>query len=142
MAASPKARGVLYDLPSVVAGADALRVPEMSGRCEIVAGDFFESVPAGGDAYVLSRVIHDWDDATASKILEKCRHAMRSGGRVLLFEGVSAPPNEPDPNKFLDVWFIGGGGRERTEAEYGALLHRAGFTLARVVPTGGSHAIL
>jgi hypothetical protein len=61
---------------------------------------------------------------------------------VLLFEGVSAPPNEPDPNKFLDVWFIGGGGCERNEAEYRALLRRAGFELARVVPTGGSHAVL
>jgi hypothetical protein len=60
----------------------------------------------------------------------------------LLVEGVSKPPNEPDPNKFLDVWFIGGGGGERTEAEYRALLHRSGFALARVVPTGGPSAIL
>ena len=132
---------MLYDLPNVVAGAEALRAPEIAGRCEIIAGDFFESVPAGGDAYVLSRVIHDWDDEAAVKILANCRRAMRPQGRVVLLEGVSAPPNEADPNKFLDVWFIGGG-CERTEAEYRALLHRAGFTLARVVPTGGSHAIL
>src|SRR5205085_724103 len=62
LAASPKTRGVLYDLPNVVAGAEALRAPEIAERCEMVGGDFFESVPADGDAYILSRVIHDWDD--------------------------------------------------------------------------------
>jgi len=67
---------------------------------------------------------------------------IRLDGRLLLVEGVSKPPNEPDPNKFLDVWFIGGGGCERSEAEYRALLRRGGFTLARVVSTGGSSAIL
>lgn len=142
LVASSMTRGVLYDLLNVVAGAEALRAPEIAGRCEIVGGDFFESVPAGGDAYVLSRVIHDWDDDAALKILGNCRRAIGPDGRLLLLEGVSAPPNEPDPNKFLDVWFIGGGGRERTEAEYRALLHRAGFALFRVVLTDGSHAIL
>jgi len=67
---------------------------------------------------------------------------MRLDGRLLLVEGVSKPPNEPDPNKFFDVWFIGDGGCERSEAEYRALLRRGGFTLARVVSTGGSSAIL
>jgi hypothetical protein len=91
-------------------------------------------VPASGDAYILSRVIHDWDDTAALTILGNCRRAIRSDGRLLVIEGVSKPPNEPDPNKFLDVWFIGGGGCERTEAEYGALLHRGGFELIRVAP--------
>lgn len=69
---------------------------------------------------MLSRVIHDWDDDAALKILGNCRRAIRSDGRLLLIEGVSKPPNEPDPNKFLDVWFIGGGG-ERTEVEFRSL---------------------
>jgi SAM-dependent methyltransferase len=142
LAACPKARGVLYDLPSVVSGAEGLRAPEIVGRCEIVGGDFFESVPADGDAYILSRVIHDWDDDAALRILGNCRRAIRPDGRLLLVEGISKPLNEPDPNKFLDVWFIGGGGCERTEAEYRGLLRRGGFTLARVVPTGGPSAIL
>jgi len=142
LGASPTARGVLFDLPHVVSGAEPLRVPGLAERCEIVAGDFFESVPAGGDAYILSRVIHDWDDATALKILASCRRAIRPDGRLLLIEGVSKPPNEPDPSKFLDVWFIGGGGCERTEAEYRALLRRGGFELVRVVPTGGPSGIL
>src|SRR5262249_46487951 len=132
----------LLDLPHVVSGAEPLRVPGLAERCEIVEGDFFESVLAGGDAYILSRVIHDWDDATALKILASCRRAIRPDGRLLLIEGVSKPPNEPDPSKFLDVWFIGGGGCERTEAEYRALLRRGGFELVRVVPTGGPSAIL
>jgi SAM-dependent methyltransferase len=142
LSASPKARGVLFDLPTVAAGAEALRVPRLAERCEIVGGDFFESVPAGGDAYVLSRVIHDWDDSAALKILANCRRAIQPYGRLLLIEGVSKPPNEPDPNKFLDVWFVGGGGCERTEAEYRALLRGGGFELARVVSTGGPSAIL
>ncbi|HEU4368605.1 MAG TPA: methyltransferase [Methylomirabilota bacterium] len=142
LTASPRTRGVLYDLPSVVTGADALRAPDIAGRCEVVGGDFFDAVPAGGDAYLLSRIIHDWDDEAALKILGHCRRAIRADGRLLLFESVSKPPNEPDPNKFLDVWFIGGGGRERTEAEYRALLRRAGFALARAVPTGAPSAIL
>src|SRR6516165_8418368 len=93
----------------------------IAARCEIVGGDFFKSVPADGDGYILSRVIHDWDDDAALKILHNCRSAMRLDGRLLLVEGVSKPPNEPDPNKFLDVWFIGDGGCERSEAEYRAL---------------------
>jgi len=138
---SPKTRGVLYDLPNVVAGAEALRAPDVADRCEVIAGNFFESVPTNGDAYILSRVIHDWDDATAQKILGNCRRAIRSDGRLLLVEGVAKPPNEPDPNKFFDVWFIGGGG-ERTEAEYRTLLRDGGFILVRVVPIGGSSALL
>ena len=135
-------RGVLYDLPEVVVGAEALNVPDLVERCEIVGGDFFASVPFGGDAYILSRVIHDWDDTAALKILGNCRRAMRSDGRLLLIEGVAKPPNEPDPNKFLDVWFVGSGGWERTEAEYKTLLHRAGLKLTQVVPIGRTSAVL
>jgi hypothetical protein len=82
------------------------------------------------------------DDDAALKILGNCRRVIRPDGCLLLVEGVSKPPNEPDSNKFLDVWFIGSGGRERTEAEFRALLRRAGLALARVVPTGGPSAIL
>jgi hypothetical protein len=142
LGACPQTRGVLFDLPNVVAGAEPLRAPGLADRCEIVGGDFFESVPTGGDAYVLSRVIHDWDDSTGLKILVNCRRAIRPNGRLLLIEGVSRPPNEPDPNKFLDVWFIGGGGCERTEVEYRALLRAGGFELVRVVATDGPSAIL
>ena len=142
LAANPNARGILYDLPNVVVGAERLRMGEIAQRCEIVGGDFFKTVPAGGDAYLLSRVIHDWADDAALTILGHCRRAIPPDGRLLLVEGLSKPPNEPDPNKFLDVWFIGGGGGERTEAEYRALLRLGGFSLERVVPTVGSTAVL
>jgi SAM-dependent methyltransferase len=140
--ANPKTRGILYDLPNVVAGAEAVRASSIAHRCEIVGGDFFKSVPSGGDAYILSRVIHDWDDDDALKILAHCRRSIRPDGRLLLLEGISKPPNEPDSAKFLDVWFIGGGGGERTEAEYRSLLRRGGFILERVAPTLRSNAVL
>lgn len=142
LSASPKTRGVLYELPAVAAGAEALRDAEMAARCEIVSGDFFESVPAGADGYVLSRVIHDWNDERAVTILQNCRRAIRADGKLLLIDGILAPPNEPDSNKFLDVWFIGGGGQERNEAEFRALLAQAGFELTRVIRTVSSSAIL
>ena len=137
-----KTRGVLYDLPEVVVGAEALNAPDLAERCEIVGGDFFASVPSGGDAYILSRVIHDWDDTAALKILSNCRRAMRSDGRLLLIEGVAKPPNEPDTNKFLDVWFIGGGGRERNEDEFRALLQAGGFRLLGVAHLDGRVSLL
>jgi hypothetical protein len=142
LCACPKMLGVLFDLLNVVAGAERLRIAGFAERCEIVGGDFFESVPAGGDAYILSRVIHDLDDAAGLKILANCRRAIQPAGRLLLIEGLSKPPNEPDPNKFLDVWFVGGGGCERTDIEYRALLRSGGFELVRVVATGGPGAIL
>jgi SAM-dependent methyltransferase len=142
LSASPKTRAVLYDLPEVVASAESLRAADVAARCEIVGGDFFESVPAGGDGYILSRVIHDWNDERALKILQNCRRAIRPDGRLLLIEGIVTPPNEPDSNKFLDVWFIGGGGQERNEAEFRALLAQAGFELKRVIATASSTAII
>jgi hypothetical protein len=129
-------------LPNVVIDAEALRRPGIAERCEIIAGDFFESVPANGDAYILSRVIHDWDDTAALKILGNCRRVIRSDGRLFLVEGIAKPPNEPDPNKFLDVWFIGGGGRERNEDEFRALLQAGGFRLLGVAHLDGRVSLL
>jgi SAM-dependent methyltransferase len=142
LSASPKTRGVLYDLPSVVAGAGMLQSGHVAARCEVVGGDFFDSVPPDADGYVLSHIIHDWSDEDALRILRNCRRAIRPDGKLLLIEGVLKPPNEPDPLKFLDVWFIGGGGQERTEADFRALLRDGGFLLTRVIPTVGSNAIL
>jgi hypothetical protein len=82
--ANPQMRGVVFDLPSVIEGrlADA----GLADRCEAVAGDFFDSVPAGGDAYVLSWILHDWNDQSAARILANCRAVMRDGGRLLAIE--------------------------------------------------------
>ena len=105
-------------------------------RCELVAGDFFESVVPGGDAYVLKWIVHDWDDQRALRILERCRQALPDAGRLLLVETVLPPGNTPSSGKLADLaMMVWTGGRERTEAEYRALPAAAGFALTRVVPT-------
>ena len=114
-----------------------------SPACEIVAGDFFESVPSGADAYVLRRIIHDWNDAEALRIPANCRRAIREDGTLVLIEWVLKPPNEPDWGKFMDLhMLVTLGGRERTEAEFRALLEQGGFALTRMIPAGGAHSII
>lgn len=82
--AHPDLRGLVLDLPYVVPSAEAkIKAAGISDRCEVVAGDFFESVPSGADCYILANVLHDWNDERAIAILRNCRHAMRGGGRVL-----------------------------------------------------------
>lgn len=136
--AYPHLRGVLYELPEVVAGAGpVLTEAGVADRCARVAGDFFESVPTGGDAYVLSNVIHDWDDARAVRILANCRAALNDGGRVLLAEAVLPDGPGPSPAKLIDVeMLVMGTGRQRTEAEFRELFRRAGLQLSRIHPRG------
>jgi hypothetical protein len=132
--AHPSLHGVLFDLPPVVDGARAL-LDQMgvADRCAIVAGDFFQAIPAGGDAYMLKNIIHDFDDEPASAILRSCRRAMGAGARLLLVQEVLPPGNAPSPGKLLDMQMLLIGGRERTEAGYRALLEASGFALKRVV---------
>jgi O-methyltransferase len=134
---NPTVRGVLFDRAHVIPGArQHMEGAGLAARCELVAGDFFASLPAGGDAYVLKRVIHDWDDDDAVRILERCRQAMPPTGRLLVVETVIPPGNEPSFGKLLDLLImVWTGGKERTEAEYRALLAAAGFELTQVVPT-------
>jgi SAM-dependent methyltransferase len=138
------ARGILFDLPHVTAHADdALRAAGVASRCEVIAGSFFDGVPAGGDAYVLKAVLHDWDDEPASRILRACRHAMRPGGRVLVIERLIAPPNEGPEAKFSDLnMLVAPGGKERTSEEFARLFVRAGLRLAEVVATGTRLSII
>jgi hypothetical protein len=135
--ANPSVKGVLFDLPHVAEKASRwIREAGLAGRCDVVAGDAFSSVPEGGDAYILSRVIHDWDDPRSIAILKNCHRAMAAAGRLLLVEGVVRPGNEPDFTKFFDLnMMVLAGGRERTAAEYQALLEAAGFVVARIIPT-------
>jgi len=141
---APGARGVLYDLPHVVQDAPALiQACGLANRVTIEAGSFFERVPSGGDAYLLSHVIHDWSEEQCLTILGHCRNAMKPDSRLLLIEMVLPPGNAPHPGKVLDIMMlVGPGGRERTEHEYGELLAKAGFRLARVVPTESSVSIV
>jgi O-methyltransferase domain/Dimerisation domain len=133
----PHLRGILFDLPAVVESAQPLLEAEgVTARCTCVAGDFFQTVPGEGDAYLLKRVIHDWDDAPAATILTQCRRAMAAHSRLLLMERVIPPGNAPSLGKLADItMLLHYGALERTEAEYRALLAAAGFTLARIIPT-------
>jgi hypothetical protein len=133
----PQMHGVLFDLPAVVESAQPLLEAEgVAARCTRVAGDFFHTIPGGGDAYILKRVIHDWDDAPAEAILTHCRRAMAAHSRLLLMERVIPPGNAPSLGKLADItMLLHYGALERTEAEYRALLEAAGFTLGRIIPT-------
>jgi predicted O-methyltransferase YrrM len=142
--ANPGMRGVLLEMPHVAAEArPRLAAAGLAERCTVVEGDFFEAVPAGGDAYVLSHVIHDWDEARCQAILANCRRAMGGRGRLLLVEAVLPSGDAPHPGKMLDLVMLTlTGGRERSEAEYAALLAAAGFTLTRVVPTASQASVI
>jgi hypothetical protein len=129
--------GVLFDQPHVVAGAP------QGDRLEVAAGSFFESVPGGGDAYVLKWILHDWDDPEAAAILRTVRAAMRDDAVLLLIERELAPPNEGAEAKLSDLnMLVAPGGRERTRAEYAALLAATGFELVRAVATRGPLSVL
>ena len=137
LGAHPSLRGVLFDLPQVVAGAQPLLAAAgVSDRCRVVAGSFFESVPEGGDAYVLKAIVHDWEDDDATRILESCRRAIRPDGTLLVVERLLAPPNEGAEVKLGDLnMLVGPGGRERTLEEFAHLFERAGFRLGSHTPT-------
>ncbi|KLO30031.1 hydroxyneurosporene methyltransferase [Mycolicibacter heraklionensis] len=139
---APDARGVLFDLPQVVAGADAT-VADVASRCDIQGGSFFSSVPAGGDTYLLKTVIHDWDDEQSLAILRNVRAAIAPGGKVLLFEMVLPEGAPAHLGLVLDLeMLVAAGGQERTRREYAELLSQAGFELQRVVPTTSPLAIV
>jgi len=142
--ANPHLHGIVFDLPHVVAGAGAvLESHGVSDRCETVGGDFFAEVPAG-DAYIMSNIIHDWDDERSIKILDNCRQAMTGDGKVLLVEMVIPDNNEPFAGKWLDLNMLvmTPGGRERTADEYRELLAKAGLSLNRIVPTQGNDSVV
>ncbi len=139
----PEVRGVLFDLPAVVDRArSVISESGLSGRCRIEGGDFFSSVAAGADVYILQHIIHDWEDREAIAILRTCREAMNSEGRILLLETVIPPGNDPCFGKWLDLMMLLVGGRERTEGEYGQLFSAAGLKLNRVIPTGSEVSII
>jgi hypothetical protein len=134
---TPTARGVLFDQPSVTTGAaEVLRAHGVEARCAVESGSFFESVPAGGDAYVLKSVIHDWDEPKALTILGKVREVIKPDARLLLLEMVLPEGNSSHMGHVFDLeMLLDVGGRERTEREYQQLLAKAGFELTRVVQT-------
>ena len=125
--ANPALQGVLFDQPHVVEGVD------LGERGSVVAGNFFESVPDGGDAYLLKWIIHDWEDEESIAIL---RNVRSRGGTLLLVERILGPPNETPEAKLSDLnMLVGPGGQERTRDEFESLLEAAGYELVGTTPT-------
>jgi hypothetical protein len=145
--ANPQMSAVVFDLAGVIEGTRTqVAAAGLADRCEAIAGDFFTAVPAGGDVYVLSWILHDWDDRPAASILANCRAAICEGGRLLVVEMVVPSGDEPLSSPSLDRIVKASdlemltivGGRERTAAEYRELFASAGFELTRILPLGSS----
>ncbi len=135
----PHMRGTLYDLSYMAEPARVyLGGQGLAERCEVLTGDFFETVPKGGDLHLLKWIIHDWDDEQAIAILRNCRSAIQPGGRLVLVEQVVTDGNAPCPSKMMDiVMLLMEQGRERREGEFAALFQAAGFRLSRRIPLLG-----
>ncbi len=144
LAANPGVQGVLFDQSHVVAAAPTvLAAAGVLDRCEIVGGSFFETVPTGGDAYILKSVLHDWNTEEAGAILRICRAVIPAGAKLLAVEHVIGPPNELPFSKFTDInMLIMLGAQERTEQQFAALFAAGGFTLKKVVPATLGYCII
>ncbi len=144
LARYPEPLGILFDLPHVVRDAPALIADRgLADRVVTEEGSFFERVPAGGDAYLLSHIIHDWTEDQCLTILGNCRKAMKPSGRLLIIEFVLPAGDTPHFGKVVDMVMLAiPGGEERTEEEYGTLLQKAGFRLTQVVPTDSPVSIV
>ncbi len=142
----PALRGILFDLaPVIERSVRNLERAGLSGRCQCIAGSFFESLPPGADAYMLRHIIHDWSDDESVTILRNCRQAIgtNAAGRVLVLETVIPPGNDPMFGKLLDLnMLVIPGGLERTESEYRELFAAAGFRLSRIVPTATEISVI
>lgn len=135
LGANPDLSGVLFELPFMLEGARELLAEHgVAERCRVEVGDFFESIPAG-DAHILKNIVHDFEADQAVAILRNCRAAAQPGARVLIVQEALPPGDAPSFGKLLDLQMLLIGGRERTEAEYRALLQASGYELSRIVET-------
>jgi len=132
LTATPRLKGVLFDLPLVVAGASEILRGDLAARCQIVGGNFFDSVPEGADGYLLKGVIHDWPDDDALRILRNTRRAIPQDGMLVLIERIV---DSARPAGLMDLLMLVIGGRERTEEDLRTLLAATGFSLTRIIPT-------
>lgn len=141
---NPSVRGILLDLPQVVADPAPLQKAGVAERCEVIGGDMLQGVPTGADVYLIKRVLMDWGDEQAVTILRNCAGASPQDGKVLAVEMVLPPGNEPSPGKTFDILMllVHDRARIRTEAEFGDLFEAAGLRLTRVIPTPSPNSIL
>ncbi|MCM3339959.1 hypothetical protein M3650_15290 [Paenibacillus sp. MER TA 81-3] len=137
-------KGIVFDQPAVIDSAKQYIMSlGLEARCDCMGGNFFESVPQGGEAYVMKHIIHDWSDEESISILSNCRSAMKEDGKLLLLEVVLASGNEAHFGKLLDMEMLAmSTGKERTQAEYERLLQQSGFRLNRIVPTSTHVSII
>jgi hypothetical protein len=136
--------GILFELATVASRADAvIDASDLADRCQVLAGDFFQSVP-NADCYMLANVLHDWDDARSIEILRNTRRAMAGAGRVLIIERlIPEGGGDPVPTLLSDInMLVLTGGQERTNTEYGTLLQAAGLRLNRVLPVAFPYAVI
>jgi len=141
---NPDMRGTVFDTSSTIQRSQQQLGNDTWGRrCSYVTGDFFISVPQGADAYRLCGVIHDWDDDRAATILRNCRKAMTKNSRVLLVDMIVPDAASASFSKLLDLnMLVMNGGRERTVAEFRALLNAADYKLTRIVPTMAPQSVI
>jgi SAM-dependent methyltransferase len=132
---NPRLEAIIFDRPQVTGAAkEFLMAADVDDRCRLVPGSFFESVPSGGDLYLLSNVIHDWDDENAALILRNCRAVVKRNTPLILLEAILPPHGKPNGAVMADVnMLVMLNGKERTEREYAVLLRRAGFRLATTI---------
>jgi len=137
LARYPHMKGMLFDLGHVVERAkENLKAAGLSERCRVSEGSFFDSVPAGADAYLFRHIIHDWTDAQCVQILRHCRKVIPTQGKLLIVDSVVPAGNAVSDSKEMDMIMLAfPGGQERTEAQFGALLKAAGFELKSITPT-------
>lgn len=142
LALHPSVRGMLFDQPHVVSGAlERLEKAGVQDRCQVVGGDMFDEVPAGGDAYIMKAILHDWEDPQALAILRACRRAMADSATLLVIERLLDGGNRTVAFSDLNM-MVGPGGLERTTAEYADLFAAAGFQLTRTVDTTTEMAVI
>jgi ubiquinone/menaquinone biosynthesis C-methylase UbiE len=137
-------RGTVFDLPQVINNSQQhFKDTGLSDRANFIAGSFFESIPAGGDLYLLKNIIHNWNDEDSIKILQNIRKVMPQNGRVLIIEMIIENDNNPSWGKMMDLYMmIGLNGKERTRDEYQGLLKKAGFKIERIKRTVSPMSII
>jgi O-methyltransferase domain len=140
----PRLNGIVFDLEAAAEGASkTLREAGLADRARFVSGDFFHSVPEGGDIYILKSVLHNWNGEAAAVILRNCRAATADSARLLVIERIIPPGNQPSEAKLFDInMMVTAGGQERTEDEYASLLSGAGFNVMRVIPTQAAVSVI
>ncbi|HYV25702.1 MAG TPA: methyltransferase [Pyrinomonadaceae bacterium] len=141
---NPAMRGILFDSPQVVEGAQPkLEAAGMADRCQVIGGNFFESVPEGADAITMKWIIHDWNDDQSIVIMRNCHRALPASGKLILVEAVVPPGDEMHFAKFIDLnMLVMTGGKERTAEEFRQLYEASGFKLTRIVPTESPFSVI